>query len=209
MAASKHPLIAVCLAANISNLPAHNACYFLLGRSFLPPRSRFGAAILPVCVRCVIRHFQHAKATITERGPVSIPARLCREMHLKPGQTVLWERVSSTKCRLVAFPLERIAPDPLAALGFARQLDDPSFGATSATCLAWHLGDGLAICPISYIEMAPAFREDHRLREAFLRQAGVSWMEAWQWQDTGTVDRLWADHMTKIAARPSWQTTGR
>jgi hypothetical protein len=42
-------------------------------------------------------------------------------MHLEPGQTVIWERVSATECRLVALPLETIAPDPLAALGFARQ----------------------------------------------------------------------------------------
>ena len=61
------------------------------------------------------------KATITERGQVSIPAQLRREMHLEPGQTVRWERVSATECRLIALPLEAVAPDPLAALGFARQ----------------------------------------------------------------------------------------
>jgi AbrB family looped-hinge helix DNA binding protein len=61
------------------------------------------------------------KATITERGQVSIPAQLRREMHLEPGQTVLWERISATECRLVALAAETIAPDPLAALRFARQ----------------------------------------------------------------------------------------
>ena len=61
------------------------------------------------------------KATITERGQVSIPAQIRREMHLETGQTVLWERISATECRLVALPRETIDPDPLAALGFARQ----------------------------------------------------------------------------------------
>ena len=61
------------------------------------------------------------KATITERGQVSIPAQLRREMHLEPGQTVLWERISATECRLVALPLNTTTPDPLAALSFAHQ----------------------------------------------------------------------------------------
>lgn len=42
-------------------------------------------------------------------------------MHLEAGQTVLWEAVSATECRLIAIPTETSAPDPLAALGFARQ----------------------------------------------------------------------------------------
>ena len=61
------------------------------------------------------------KATITECGQVSIPAQLRREMHLESDQTVLWERVSATECRLVALSLETAAPAPLAALSFARQ----------------------------------------------------------------------------------------
>jgi AbrB family looped-hinge helix DNA binding protein len=61
------------------------------------------------------------KATITERGQVSIPAQLRREMRLEPGQTVLWEKISETECRLIALPPERTAPDPMAALDFARQ----------------------------------------------------------------------------------------
>ena len=62
------------------------------------------------------------KATITERGQVSIPASLRRAMHLKPGQTVLWEKVSANECRLVVLPPVSVAPDPAAAaLQFARQ----------------------------------------------------------------------------------------
>ncbi len=52
---------------------------------------------------------------------MSIPAQLRREMRLEPGQTVLWERVSATECRLVALPFETVVPDPVAALDFARE----------------------------------------------------------------------------------------
>jgi AbrB family looped-hinge helix DNA binding protein len=61
------------------------------------------------------------KTTITERGQVSIPAELRRDMHLTPGQTVLWEKVSETECRLVVQPRAVVKPDPLAALNFAKE----------------------------------------------------------------------------------------
>ena len=77
------------------------------------------------------------------------------------------------------------------------RLNDPSFGVASATCLAQHLGDGLVVCPVSYIALAPAFRGDQRLQEAFLRQVGVNWLETWTWQDTGTAHQLWAGHVAK------------
>lgn len=61
------------------------------------------------------------RTTITERGQVSIPAELRREMKLTPGQTVLWEKVSATECRLVIEPRKVIKPDPVAAIGFAKR----------------------------------------------------------------------------------------
>ena len=61
------------------------------------------------------------KTTITERGQVSIPAELRREMKLTPGQTVLWEKISATECRLVVEPRKVIKPDPVAAVGFAKR----------------------------------------------------------------------------------------
>ena len=68
------------------------------------------------------------KATITERGQVSIPAQLRREMQLEAGQTVVWEKVSATECRLLILSPETSLPDPIAALNFARQhgLDEGS-----------------------------------------------------------------------------------
>ena len=53
--------------------------------------------------------------TLTERGQVSVPAKLRRQMQLKPGQRLRWEPVSDTEMRIV---VEAAQPDPLAALGF-------------------------------------------------------------------------------------------
>ena len=35
------------------------------------------------------------------------------------------------------------------------------------------------------------------MQEAFLRQLGVSWLEAWTRQDTGAAHRLWTEHVTE------------
>lgn len=56
-----------------------------------------------------------------ECGQVLIPAQLRREMRLEAGQTVVWEKVSATECRLLVLPPEPNLPDPIAALNFARQ----------------------------------------------------------------------------------------
>lgn len=61
------------------------------------------------------------KTTITERGQVSIPAELRREMHLDPGRTLLWEKVSEEELRVRVQPLPTTPPDPVAAIGFAQR----------------------------------------------------------------------------------------
>lgn len=61
------------------------------------------------------------KTTITERGQVSIPAELRRDMHLTPGQTVIWEKVSATECRVIVPPVTEVKPDPIGALNFAKE----------------------------------------------------------------------------------------
>jgi bifunctional DNA-binding transcriptional regulator/antitoxin component of YhaV-PrlF toxin-antitoxin module len=72
------------------------------------------------------------RTTITERGQVSIPVELRREMKLTPGQTVLWEKVSATECRLVIEPRKVIKPNPVAAIGFAKR-----HGAPVRTTAGW------------------------------------------------------------------------
>lgn len=58
---------------------------------------------------------------MTERGQVSIPAELRKEMQLVPGQTLIWQRVSATECRVIVPPKTKIKPDPVAAIGFAKR----------------------------------------------------------------------------------------
>jgi len=38
--------------------------------------------------------------TLTKRGQVSMPASLRKQLHLKPGQPLMWEKVSDDECRV-------------------------------------------------------------------------------------------------------------
>jgi hypothetical protein len=46
--------------------------------------------------------------------------------------------------------------------------DDPSFGLRSATLLEQKLGEGLSICPVTFVELAPAFTGDLEEQARFL-----------------------------------------
>ncbi|HEY0791298.1 MAG TPA: AbrB/MazE/SpoVT family DNA-binding domain-containing protein [Chthoniobacterales bacterium] len=72
------------------------------------------------------------KTTITERGQVSIPAALRRDMHLEAGQMVVWEQLSATECRLIIEKPRKVTPDPFAAIGFAQR-----HGMPAATTEEW------------------------------------------------------------------------
>jgi predicted nucleic acid-binding protein len=85
-------------------------------------------------------------------------------------------------------------------------LADPTFGEQSGRCLARHLSDGLVICPVSYVELAPAFDGDSGLQQAFLQEVGVDWLQPWTLMDTAASYQLWADH---IANRRSGQGSKR
>lgn len=57
---------------------------------------------------------------LTERGQVSVPASIRREIRLKAGESLRWERLSDTEMRVV---VERPIPPEgaYAALGYARR----------------------------------------------------------------------------------------
>ena len=80
------------------------------------------------------------------------------------------------------------------------RMSDPSFGLASANCLAAHLSDGLTIAPITYVELAPAFKGDALLQNAFLEQAGIEWLTSWTRADTEAAYQLWAAHVQKKRA---------
>ena len=73
------------------------------------------------------------------------------------------------------------------------RMNDAQFGMAAANCLLAHLPDGLTIAPMTYVELAPAFRGDIRLQDAFLEQNGVEWLTSWTRADTEIAHRLWAD----------------
>ena len=80
------------------------------------------------------------------------------------------------------------------------RLPDPVFGAASAACLHKHRPDGLTLCPVSYVELAPAFGGDHALLQAFLAQLGVEWREHWRWRDTQVACQKWTAYTAQKRA---------
>ena len=72
-----------------------------------------------MCLHDTFASMKSQLSTLTERGQVSVPAALRRQMHLKPGQRLRWESVSETEARIV---VEAAQPDPIAALGFGAKV---------------------------------------------------------------------------------------
>jgi predicted nucleic acid-binding protein len=84
---------------------------------------------------------------------------------------------------------------------------DPQFEPSSTRCLQNHLGDGMVVCPISFIELGPAFAGDDVAANAFLNGAGIGTGEAWTSHDTALAHRLWNEfqarrRQTVLARRP-------
>jgi AbrB family looped-hinge helix DNA binding protein len=55
---------------------------------------------------------------VTERGQVSIPAPIRKELGLKTGQPLVWEKISDREC-LVKIPPKKKSVGAMAMLGFA------------------------------------------------------------------------------------------
>lgn len=72
--------------------------------------------------------------TLTERGQVSMPASLRKQLRLKPGQPLLWEKVADDECR-VRIVRRREAASAKSVRGFMKRFQAGSkFPATTA---AW------------------------------------------------------------------------
>ncbi len=59
---------------------------------------------------------------ITERGQTSVPAKIRKQLNLKPGQKLRWERIADNECRVFRDQSED-SPGPLAMLGYARKFN--------------------------------------------------------------------------------------
>ena len=78
--------------------------------------------------------------------------------------------------------------------------DDPSFGEISARFLDSHLSDGLVVCPVTYAELAPAFRGNLALQDEFLDGLGVDHQQDWVWPDTLKAHAAWNAHIQRRRA---------
>jgi len=74
---------------------------------------------------------------------------------------------------------------------------DPTFGRHSATCLDAALAEGLVICPITYVELAPAFQGNRELQEEFLHAVGAVFTTPWTVEHTKTAFAAWHRRITR------------
>ena len=63
----------------------------------------------------------------------------------------------------------------------------------SAECLEAHADEGLVVCPITFIEMAPSFAGDFVAQQRWLDHLGVVSRDAWHEDDTKAAHQFWYD----------------
>lgn len=73
--------------------------------------------------------------------------------------------------------------------------NDPEFGLVSARLLEQRLPEGLAVCPVTQVELAPAFDGDLALQRRFFQQAGIDDRSGWTVADTETAHAAWHRHI--------------
>jgi predicted nucleic acid-binding protein len=79
---------------------------------------------------------------------------------------------------------------------------DPAFGLVSAKLLDAKRPAGLAICPVTYVELAPVFDGDQTVQQEFLANLGVTWPETWIQADSEEAHRAWHRYViTRRAAK--------
>lgn len=69
--------------------------------------------------------------------------------------------------------------------------DDPEFGRASARLIDRKAAEGLALCPVGYVELAPAFLGDRRRQHEFLQSIGIQFDSPWTWADTQRAHEAW------------------
>jgi hypothetical protein len=81
---------------------------------------------------------------------------------------------------------------------------DPNFGIPSAQLLDRLRLDGLIICPVSHVELAPVFAGDEDAQNQFLHNLAVSWLEPWTDADTREARLAWNRYVSarRAAAVP-------
>lgn len=73
--------------------------------------------------------------------------------------------------------------------------DDAEFGRFSALLLDQLVTEELVLCPISYVELAPAFLGDCTRQNDFLENIGIHYSIPWAWQDTQNAHKAWTRYV--------------
>lgn len=74
-------------------------------------------------------------------------------------------------------------------------LDDPQFAKKSESLLDSKRAGGLLICPVTFVELAPAFAGQTSALEEFLFNLGVDYREDWTWRDSRNAGMAWAAYV--------------
>ena len=69
--------------------------------------------------------------------------------------------------------------------------NDPAFGEASADLLEKLSRDGLVVCPVTMVELSPAFDGNLETQKHFLQQVGIDFTENWTIADTEAAHRAW------------------
>ena len=72
---------------------------------------------------------------------------------------------------------------------------DPTFATASAQCLSSKASDGIILCPISYVELAPMWRGNASAQNEALAGMGVFNAEPWTVIDTQVAHSAWHRHV--------------
>lgn len=73
--------------------------------------------------------------------------------------------------------------------------NDPEFGRASAIVLKRRMTDGLTICPVTMIELSPAFNGNIREQQRFLNLCGVVYHESFEPCDAEAAHSAWAEYI--------------
>ena len=72
---------------------------------------------------------------------------------------------------------------------------DPVFARSSATCLADKAPEGLVLCPVSYVELAPVWNGDAKAQDSALTEMGIIFNMDWLVEDTRRAHAAWHRHV--------------
>jgi len=78
---------------------------------------------------------------------------------------------------------------------------DPLFGVASATLLQRLLPQGLAVSPVTMVELSAAFNGELLEQKRFLDEAGIGYGEAWTAEDTESAHSAWDIYVRLKRAR--------